>query len=212
MQSNFKNMVFSLSLIAVFAAVTLASVYALTKEPISASKQAKQQNAIREVLPLFEYLDEAERVGVSSGDTLLVYRAYGKDEKFVGAAVETVSHTGYSGDIRLMVGFDTEGVIVNYSVLEQRETPGLGTKMVDWFKTETKNQNILGKNPSKDKFAVKKDGGDIDAITAATISSRAFLEAVQNAYFAYSNNKDAVSGATTVVTSGTAENQTSDKR
>lgn len=196
MQSNFKNMVLSLSSIAVFAAVTLASVYELTKEPILASKLEKQQSAIREVLPAFERLDEAERVGLNSGDTLNVYRAYTSEDKFVGAAVETVSHTGYSGDIRLMVGFDTEGRIVNYSVLEQKETPGLGTKIVDWFKTETKNQSILGKNPNKNNLSVTKDGGEIDAITAATISSRAFLEAVQKAYNAYSDYTDAITGAT----------------
>ncbi len=201
MQSNFKNMVLSLSLIAVFAAVTLASVYSLTKEPIALSQQAKQQNAIRDVLPAFERLDEAEKVALQSGDSLEVYKAYGNDEKFVGAAVESVSHNGYSGDIRLMIGFDVEGNIVNYSVLEQKETPGLGTKIVDWFKTEVRNQNIIGKNPSKNKLTVTKDGGEVDAITAATISSRAFLEAVEKAYAAYAENSDApaidgASGAT----------------
>ena len=196
MQSNFKNMVLSLSLIAIFAAVTLASVYALTKEPISASKLEKQQSAIREVLPAYERLGEAERVSLQSGDTLNVYRAYDNEDKLLGAAVETVSHTGYSGDIRLMVGFDKEGGIVNYSVLEQKETPGLGTKIVDWFKTETKKQSILGKNPEKNNLKVTKDGGEVDAITAATISSRAFLEAVQKAYNAYSDNTDAITGAT----------------
>lgn len=196
MQSNFKNMVLSLSLIAAFAGVTLASVYALTKEPIALSKQAKQQNAIREVLPAFERLDEAEVVGLATGDSLRVYRAYDKNDKPAGAAVETVSHGGYSGDIWLMVGFDAEGNIVNYSVLEQKETPGLGTKMIDWFKTEIRNQSIIGKNPSASNLTVIKDGGEVDAITAATISSRAFLEAVQKAYNAYSENTDAVSGAT----------------
>lgn len=196
MISNFKNMVLSLSLIAVFAAVTLASVYSLTKEPIALSKQSKLQNAISEVLPAFERLDEVEKVGLKTGDTLNIYKAYDKEDKFVGASVETVSHNGYSGDIRLMVGFDVEGNIVNYAVLEQKETPGLGTKIVDWFKTEVHNRSVIGKNPAKNKLAVTKDGGEIDAITAATISSRAFLDAVQKAYNAYSENTDAISGAT----------------
>lgn len=190
MQSNFKNMVLSLSLIAVFAGLTLASVYTLTKEPIALSKQAKQQNAIREVLPAFKRLDEAEKVKVATGDSLEMYKAYGNNDTFLGAAVETVSHNGYSGDIKLMVGFDVKGNIINYSVLEQMETPGLGTKIVDWFRTETRNQSIIGKNPVKNNLTVSKDGGEIDAITAATISSRAFLEAVQNAYDAYAENSD----------------------
>ncbi|NLI72953.1 MAG: RnfABCDGE type electron transport complex subunit G [Bacteroidales bacterium] len=183
-------MVLSLSLIAVFAGLTLASVYTLTKEPIALSKQAKQQNAIREVLPAFKRLDEAEKVKVATGDSLEMYKAYGNNDTFLGAAVETVSHNGYSGDIKLMVGFDVKGNIINYSVLEQMETPGLGTKIVDWFRTETRNQSIIGKNPVKNNLTVSKDGGEIDAITAATISSRAFLEAVQNAYDAYAENSD----------------------
>lgn len=207
MQSNFKNMVLSLGLIAVFAAVTLASVYALTKDPIAASKLSKQQNAIRDVLPAFERLDDAEKVALETGDSLNVYRAYVKDEKFVGAAVESFSRNGYSGDIRLMIGFDVKGNIVNYTVLEQKETPGLGTKIVDWFKTEIRNQNIIGKNPSKNKLTVSKDGGEIDAITAATISSRAFLEAVQKAYNAYADNTDAsgVDGASGATKTGKNE-------
>lgn len=190
MQSNFKNMVLSLSLIAVFAGLTLASVYTLTKEPIALSKQAKQKNAIREVLPAFKRLDEAEKVKVETGDSLEMYKAYGNNDTFLGAAVETVSHNGYSGDIKLIVGFDVKGNIINYSVLEQKETPGLGTKIVDWFRTEIRNQSIIGKNPVKNNLTVSKDGGEIDAITAATISSRAFLEAVQNAYDAYAENSD----------------------
>ena len=106
----------------------------------------------------------------------------------MGAAVETTSNNGFSGNIDIMVGFDNEGVIINYKVLEQHETPGLGTKMVDWFKMEIKNQSIIGKNAGTANLSVTKSGGEIDAITAATISSKAFLFAVRNAYYAYSKN------------------------
>jgi len=96
-----------------------------------------------------------------------------------------------------MVGFDQDGKIVNYSVLEQTETPGLGTKMVDWFKTKKGNQDIRQLNPSEVNFTVSKDGGDIDAITAATISSRAFLKAISDAYAVYAEQHaaDGTSGA-----------------
>ena len=98
-----------------------------------------------------------------------------------------------------MVGFDKEGNILDYAVLQQAETPGLGTKMVDWFKTDKGNQNIKGKNPGEKQLSVSKDGGDIDAITAATISSRAFLGAVNKAYAAFSGGDvNAVSGASNV--------------
>jgi electron transport complex protein RnfG len=123
-----------------------------------------------------------------------------------------------------MVGFDEQGLITDYSVLEQKETPGLGTKIVEWFKpaVQTKKSlveritgyeatsgdrknSIVGKHPAVDVLTVAQDGGDIDAITAATISSRAFLEAVRNAYAAYSNNPgaiDATSGASSPVEGG----------
>ncbi|HBJ76838.1 MAG TPA: hypothetical protein DDY68_03190 [Porphyromonadaceae bacterium] len=85
----------------------------------------------------------------------------------------------------MMVGFDLEGNVVDYTILQHGETPGLGSKMKDWFRTEKKNQSILHSNPSKRRFYVSKDGGEVDAITAATISSRAFLEAIRRAHKQY---------------------------
>jgi electron transport complex protein RnfG len=187
-ESNFRNMVLVLSGITMFAAVALGSVFNLTKDPIAQSKIAKQQNAIKEVLPAFDHFD-ANPIEVSDGvGVSKVYRAFDKDNVFVGAAVEAYSNNGYSGKILIMVGFDKDGNIVNYSVLEQNETPGLGTKMVDWFKTNRGNQSILGKNPGTANLTVSKSGGEVDAITAATISSNAFLNAVRNAYSAFAAN------------------------
>lgn len=191
LESSFKNMLLVLSGITLFSALALGSMYTLTKEPIAASKKAKQENAIKTVLPPFERIAEAEEVTVKGAGVFKVFKAYNKENAFVGAAVESSSKNGFSGEIKIMVGFDVEGNIVDYSVLEQKETPGLGTKMVDWFKTDKNNQNIKGKNPERNNITVSKDGGEIDAITAATISSRAFLEAVQVAYAAYANNADA---------------------
>jgi electron transport complex protein RnfG len=196
LESTFRNMVLVLTTITVFAAVALGSVYSLTKEPIAASKKAKQENAITEVLPAYNRLDPEELVSLQGFDIPFgVFKAY-QDDAFVGAAVQSYTRNGFSGEIRIMVGFDAEGAIVDYVVLEQKETPGLGTKIVDWFKEEKGDQNIRGKHVEKNNLRVKKDGGEVDAITASTISSRAFLEAVQNAYSAYAENYDAISGAT----------------
>lgn len=199
LESTFRNMLLVLVCITVFSATILASVYALTKEPIEQAKTAKQQNAINEVLPPYHRLADAEVVEVGGSD-MVVYRAYDEQGNVVGGAVEAVSKNGFSGEIKIMVGFDADANIVDYSVLEQKETPGLGTKMTDWFKTDKGQQSIKGKNPASDDLRVTKDGGDIDAITAATISSRAFLEAVRCAYAAYGgtdiNQTDANSGAT----------------
>ncbi len=189
LESSFKNMIIVLSVIAFIAAGTLASVYEFTKAPIEASKLAKQQNAIKDVLPkTFDHL--AEPIEIQGADKMVVYKAYDAKNEFIGAAIESSSNNGFSGKITVMVGFDKDGNIVNYSVLEQKETPGLGTKMVDWFKTNKANQSIIGKNPASTNLTVSKDGGDIDAITASTISSRAFLSTVRNAYEAFQKNNE----------------------
>lgn len=185
LESNFKNMVLVLTLISLVASLALASVYELTKAPIEAAKKAKKEQAIKEVLPAFDSMETEMMVKVDGyADSLKVTKAK-KNNVFVGAAVETYSMNAFSGQIKVMVGFDAEGKIVNYAVLEQKETPGLGTKMVDWFKTDKGNQDIRGKHPVMNNLSVSKDGGEVDAITASTISSRAFLESVRLAYDAY---------------------------
>jgi len=198
LESSFKNMFLSLTGIALVVGFLLSAVYILTKDSIEDAKQTKQREAITDVLPEFDRFD-TEIV-----NDLTIYKAY-LNNKFVGAAVESFSQNGFSGEIRIMVGFDAEGNIFNYNVLEQKETPGLGTKITDWFKTPKNDQSIIGKNPEKNILKVKKDGGEIDAITASTISSRAFLQAVVLAYNAYANN----SGAPDANTSASLSNHTS---
>lgn len=193
LESNFKNMVLVLTIISLIAAGVLGAVYTVTEEPIAIAKAEKQQAAIQQVLNDFDRLEDETVNG------LLVHKAY-QGDAFVGAAVESETN-GFGGKIKIMVGFDKEGNIIDYAILQQSETPGLGTKMVDWFKTNKNNQNIKGKNPEKNKLTVTKDGGEVDAITAATISSRAFLAAVNLAYNAYAANSGApavnvVSGVT----------------
>ena len=117
------------------------------------------------------------RLPTGEGDSLDIYPAK-KDSVIVGYAVNTYTKKGFSGNINLMAGFKPDGTIFNISVLEQKETPGLGTKMTEpGFKDQFND-----KNPSSFALKVKKDGGQVDAITAATISSRAFCDAVQRAY------------------------------
>ena len=182
LESSFKNMVLSLVIISVVAAGALAGVYILTLETINAQKADKQQAAILAVLPVGVQIGEAEQVNGST-----VYRATLNGEP-AGAAVQTEAD-GFGGPQKIMVGFDAHGKIVNYIVLEHQETPGLGDHIVDWFKNADKpGQNILGRQ-ADGKFVVSKDGGNVDAITAATISSRAFLKAVNKAYAAFKNGE-----------------------
>lgn len=186
-------MVISLTSITIVAAAALGAVYMFTRNAIQEQQTAKQTAAISAVLPEHERIADPETV-----NGLTVYKAYTGDQ-FVGAAVETQAD-GFGGVIRLMVGFDADNHVVNYEVLEQQETPGLGTHIVEWFKNADKpKQNILGREATG-AFTVSKDGGDVDAITAATISSRAFLKAVNAAYAAYTEGEvEAATGASQLI-------------
>ena len=192
LESNLKNMSLSLTIVALAAAALLGGLYVLTEEPIARQKAEKQQKAITSVLPATEGIEIAEPEMV---DGMTLYKAYAGG-KFAGAAVQA-EENGFGGKFKVMVGFDKDGNIVNYEVLEHQETPGLGDHMVSWFKTDKGNQSVIGRSPATANFTVGKDGGDVDAITAATISSRAFLKAVCHAYEAYADQQaDAESGAT----------------
>ncbi len=178
-ESTFKNMVLSLTLISLGASACLGYVYEMTKEPIGLSILNKKLAAIKQVVPEFNNDPNAEvyKLPTGEGDSLDVYPAK-KDSILVGYAVNTNSKKGFSGNINLMAGFKPDGTVINITVLDQKETPGLGTKMTESRFKDQFNE----KNPSKYTLKVKKDGGQVDAITAATISSRAFCDAMQRAY------------------------------
>lgn len=198
LESNFTNMVVVLFSVTLIASAAVGYVQTLTAGPIEAAKEAKQVNAIRQVIPgEFDNDPNADvwKVQTPDGGELEFYPAK-KNGELVGTAVKTYTNNGFGGKIWLMVGFNPDGTISNYSVLEHKETPGLGSKMDTWFVKDGKG-DIIGKNPGGNGLKVSKDGGNVDAITAATISSRAFLDAVNRASAALSGNADASSGATT---------------
>lgn len=184
LESSLKNMVMSLAIISFGASAILGGVYVLTKKPIEDAAELKKTNAIKEVLPQNNNMKIGKAVEVtldSYSEKFVVYPAF-ENDKLIAAAVETFDNNGYGGQIKSMVGFDAEGNIVNYAILAMSETPGLGEKVTSWFKTKRNNQDIRGKKPSEKSFKVSKDGGEIDAITASTITSRAFLSSVKTAY------------------------------
>lgn len=185
-ESNFFNMVSTLLLVTALSALALGSVYNLTKGPIEMAKQKKQEEAIKQVLPDFERLETIKVKSAFEEDSLQFNVAFVGDE-IVGVAVNTYTKKGFSGLVRLMVGFLPDGTINNVSVLDHKETPGLGDKMQkkksDW------SLQFNGKNPGSNNIKMKKDGGEIDAITAATISSRAYTDAVMHAFETYELHK-----------------------
>lgn len=187
MKSSLLNMVLSLGIITIVAAALLAGVYSLTEQPIKAAALNKQIEAISAVTPEFNNDPVAEAIDITpEGEStpLKVFPAK-KDGQLVGAAVESYSLAGFSGEIRLIYGFDSNGNITGYEVMSHAETPGLGAKMDEWFRSPEGSRNVIGLNPATANMTVKKDGGDIDAITAATITSRAFLDALTRASKAY---------------------------
>lgn len=178
MKSSLVNMVLSLGIITVVAAAALAGVYTATKEPIAQTKAEKQKSAIGQVLPEIHFnnnpADEAAEVTVD-GETVTVFPAR-QDGELVGMAVESHDANGFSGLITVMYGFDPSGNIRGFAVMQHAETPGLGSKMDEWFSNPA--HTVIGLNANSANLTVSKDGGDVDAITAATISSRAFLRAL----------------------------------
>lgn len=181
-------MVLSLTLISLGASAALGYVYEFTKGPIEASVLNKKIEAIRQVVPEFtnDPNEEMFMLPTGEGDSLEVYPAK-NGEQVVGYAVKSYTNKGFSGHIVFMVGFKPDGTIYNINVLEQKETPGLGNKMVPQGTGDkpTFKDQFMDKNPATFSLKVKKDGGQVDAITAATISSRAFCDGVQRAYNAF---------------------------
>ena len=178
-ESSFINMVLTLFVVTAVAALALGGVYNITKEPIAIAKRLKIERAIGEVLPEFDSVVETKILPEGGKDSLTFYEA-SKQGEVVGTAIRTYTDIGFSGRFWIMVGFVNGDVISGTSVLEHKETPGLGDKM-DKSKAEWSGQ-FDGKNMNEFKLLVTKDGGDVDAITAATISSRAFCDAAQRAY------------------------------
>lgn len=175
LESTLKNMLLSLGAIALVCGLLLAVVNALTEKRIAKVNAEKTSRAIAQVLPAFAG-EPVDTVVLLDGREFNVHKAMMGDST-VGYAVEAVS-AGFGGPINMMVGFTADGEICSTAVISHSETPGLGAKC-------TSDQKFMaqwkGLDPSVATLSVKKDGGSIDAITASTITSRAYTQAVANA-------------------------------
>ena len=185
-KDTFFNMVISLVVITIISGFALGFINDLTVGPIAEAKLERKVNALKLVLPEFDNNPVADVQKIKSEkvkDSIEIFPAYLKKE-FVGAAIIGITDKGFSGIIKIMVGFNPNGDIQNIVVLEQKETPGLGTKIKD----EKFLKQFRNKNPSSFNVKVTKDGGEVDALTGATITSRAFGDAVQMAYDEFEKN------------------------
>lgn len=177
----------------------LAYVNHITEAPIKLQAEKTLADGIKAVMG-------GVQLSVAENDTIkqtikgkeavfVIHKTVDSNKQDLGVAVESTTG-GFGGDLKVLVGFDKDGNILGYTILQYAETPGLGAKADKWFQKDGKG-SIIGKNPNKDNLTVKKDGGDVDAITASTITSRAFLLAVTQAYNAYkSGHVDANTSAT----------------
>ena len=206
LESSLKNMLIVLTLVSAVAAFLLAYVNNVTSTTIAKINEETLSAGIKSVLNI----GASEQIAVAEKDVdgYTVYEVT-REGNWVGTAVKSTDKSGFGGDIEVLVGFNEEGKILGYEVLKHAETPGLGARAGEWFRTATSSEakqvgsfskiffgkpdpagshNIIGRNIAQGELKVSKDGGDIDAITASTITSRAFLNAVNNAYKVFKGN------------------------
>ena len=176
------KLILVLTTICAASSALLAAVYSKTKDPIAAALELRTAGAAAQVMPPGSPLPEKTEI---DGETFFVTKQNGK---VTAVAVRGRSGSGYGGEIILMVGLSADGRLINFKKLVANETPGLGTKIeADVFR-----KPLLGRLLNAD-WRVRKDGGEVDAIAAATISSRAALECIRDAIAKYETARPAFS-------------------
>jgi electron transport complex protein RnfG len=198
-------LVLSTGLISCVATALMAWVFVITEAPIATTQQQKNTASLSQVLPAFDNQPTKESVALNG----VTFYAARKNGQITGFAGETISTKGYAGEISVLAGLKPDGTITTVLVTKQSETPGLGTVVAERIREKTISGIIAGKKetglpPNKilDQFngmkavagqtpwAVKKDGGDLDAITGATITSRAVGGAVFTIAETFAQNKE----------------------
>lgn len=175
--STLLNMFLVLTVISLLSAAALGFTYTKTKPVLEELQKQKQIEAVAQVISGFDNVPTEEAYTLDDYPGLELYPAAAGGVS-VGTAVRSFSSEGYGGTVQIMIGFDADGVIQGATVLSHTETPGLGAKMTEAAFLD----QFTGFDPGTSSLTVVKDGGDVDAITAATISSRAFCDAARKAY------------------------------
>ena len=185
---QYAGLIVVLTAICLAASLALAVVNSLTCDRIKQVAAKKKMRAIAEVLPDTGSAPETVVIADPATGTSNTFYVVRKGDAFASAALETSSPNGYGGDIRLMVGINMRREVQAIAILDQKETPGLGAKIA----TADFKAIYAGLPIDTTHWKVKKDGGDLDAITAATISSRAVAEAVASAIARFTAVQDAL--------------------
>ncbi len=200
LESSLTNMVIVLVIVAVVTGGLLAWVNNITAGPIKEQAELMLANGIKKVMCVDDLkVESSEEIKQTVDGKELVFMIHKVNDaagNHLGAAIESTT-VGFSGNLKVLVGFDMTGKLLGYEVLQHSETPGLGAKADVWFQAGGKG-NIIGRQMDVNKpLVVNKNGGDVEAITASTITTRAFLKAVNQAYAVYAGQDvDAATGAT----------------
>ncbi|MBI5788423.1 MAG: RnfABCDGE type electron transport complex subunit G [Candidatus Schekmanbacteria bacterium] len=182
------KLVIVLVLVSAVAALALALVYQTTKDPIAEQDRLARLEAINAVLPEHDNQPDQDTKTIVIGkdrrgnDLAVTFYRATKQGNPVGTAFN-MAQRGFGGDVNVMVGIDAAQKITGIKIVEHKETPGLGAKITD----EAFLQQFIGKSLAG-KIAIKKDGGEIDQITGASISSRAVVKAVEKGLKLYQEN------------------------
>lgn len=185
------RLLIALTLIAGISGLILSQVETATREPIKEQRRIQMLKALSAVLPEFDNSPDTDVVSLENGvdkkgkPVQVVFYRGRKAEQLLGCAFKVIAPDGYSGNIEVMVGVEPEGKIIGIEILTHAETPGLGSKITeDAFKTQFKQKTLDNAD-----WRVKKDGGQFDQITGATISPRAIVGAVKKGLEFYRDHK-----------------------
>ncbi len=192
LESTLPNMFVVLTLIALISAAALGFTYGQTKPILDEQARQREIQAVANVVPEFDNNPTEESLVPDDFPDIEIYPATRSGSR-VGTAVRTYSSNAYGGDLEIMVGFNQDGEITGSTVLEHAETPGLGAKLTE----DSFQEQFLNRRPQSEALAVTQDGGEIDSITAATISSRAFVEAINRAWEAVESVEESASNEET---------------
>lgn len=192
LESSLKNMIVVLVVVAVVTGGLLAWINHITSGPIAEQNEKTLADGIKAVMGAGDIkVTASDNVSKNfDGKTLtfVIHRVSDAAGRPLGAAVESTTG-GFGGDLKVLVGFSADGRLLGYTILQSAETPGLGAKADKWFQKGGKG-DVIGRRMDVSKpLTVSKDGGDVDAITASTITSRAFLKAVNQAYQTWAEKK-----------------------
>lgn len=179
--NSMPRLILVLTLITVGAGLILSLVESATREPIAEQRRQETLRALKAVLPPVDNAPDEDTVELVIGqdkrgrDVIRTFFRGRQEGELRGVAFKVVAPDGYSGNIEIMVGIDPQGVVSGIEILTHAETPGLGDKIT----FPEYKQKFIGKSLDNSDWRVKKDGGEFDQITGATISPRAVVGAVR---------------------------------